>query len=130
MSIVGVLVATVIGMVLGALWYSPALFGEQWMRSLGKSRETLGSPTWPMIGSILASLLSALGVALLHAWIGVDSLGLALGIGVTLGLLIIFPAFLSDNLFCGWGWPLLWIQSGYRIVSVLLMSVAIYLVDG
>ena len=126
MSIIGVVVATIIGMALGALWYSPMLFGNQWMQSLGKSKEELGSPTGPMIGSVLASFLTAVGVALLHAWVGVDHVGVALGLGLTLGLLIIFPAFLSDNLFCGWGWDLLLIQAGYRVVSVVLMSVAVY----
>lgn len=92
----------------------------------GKTRETLGSPTLPMIGSVFASLLSAIGVALLHSWIGVDSFTLSLGLGLALGLLIIFPALLSDNLFCDWGWDLLFIQSGYRVLSVVLMSLAIY----
>ena len=96
------------------------------MQSLGKTRETLGSPTVPMIGSVFASSLSAIGVALLHTWTGVDSFGLSLGLGLTLGLLIIFPALLSDNLFCGWGSDLLLIQSGYRVLSVVLMSLAIY----
>lgn len=130
MSILGVVVATVIGMVLGALWYSPAVFGNQWMRSLGKTKEELGSPTVPMAGSVVASLMSAVGVALLHAWVGVDGVGMALSLGLILGLLIIFPALLSDNLFCGWGWDMLFIQSGYRVVSVVLMSLAIYWIGG
>ena len=125
LSLMGIVVATIIGMVLGALWYSPVLFGPQWMRCIGKTPETLGSTTVPMIGSVLASLLSAIGVSLVFSLIGVDSLAMGISVGLTLGLFIIFPALLSDNLFCGWGNQLLLIQAGYRMLSVLLMSIAL-----
>ena len=122
----GVLVATIVGMVLGAVWYSPLLFGNRWMKCLGKTPETLGSATLPMIGSVLACSLSAIGVAILFSLVGASSLPDALSLGVVLGLFIIFPALLSDNLFCGWGNTLLLIQSGYRVTSILCMCVVVY----
>lgn len=122
----GVLIATVAGMVLGALWYSPLLFGNRWMKCLGKTPETIGSATLPMIGSVLACSLSATGVAILFSLVGASTLADALSLGAVLGLFIIFPALLSDNLFCGWGNTLLLIQSGYRITSVLFMSIIMY----
>ncbi len=124
----GIIVATLIGMFLGAFWYSPVAFGNAWMRCLGKTKETLGKQTGPLVGSIFASLLTAIGVAVLFLLTNVASFSAAAGIGIVLGLLIIFPALLSDNLFCGWGAKLLWIQAGYRVVSVFLMSLAMYLV--
>ncbi|MFK7831268.1 MAG: DUF1761 domain-containing protein [Congregibacter sp.] len=36
---VAVLVAAVVGFVVGGLWYSPLLFGNAWMRSAGISQE-------------------------------------------------------------------------------------------
>ncbi|SEK31970.1 Protein of unknown function [Colwellia chukchiensis] len=128
LNILAIIVATVIGMVLGALWYSPVLFGNAWLTCIGKTPETLGKSTVPMIGSVFASLLSAIGVSLLFSLLNVVDIITAGGIGLILGFLIIFPAFLSDSLFCGWGNKLLLIQSGYRIVSVFLMSLAIYYV--
>ena len=124
----GILVATIIGMILGALWYSPVLFGNAWMKCIGKTPETLGKPTIPMIGSIIASLLTAIGVSLLFSILNVADLSTAISVGLILGLFIIFPALLSDNLFCGWGNKLLMIQSGYRAVSVFLMSLAMFYV--
>lgn len=128
MSILSIIVATLVGMFLGALWYSPILFGKQWMHCIGKTQETLGSATVPMIGSIFASVLSAVGVGLIHFMMGVDTLAISIYVGLILGLLIVFPALLSDNLFCGWGIPLLLIQAGYRVFSIVLMSLAIFLV--
>ena len=58
----------------------------------------------------------------------IDSIGMGLLTGLILGLLIVFPALLSDSLFCGWGNRLLLIQSGYRVISIVLMSmVLVYL---
>ena len=98
------------------------------MACIDKTPETLGKTTIPMIVSILASLLTAIGVSLLFSIMGVTDLSTAASIGLILGLLIIFPALLSDNQFCGWGNKLLLIQSGYRASSVLLMSLAMYYV--
>lgn len=126
LNIIEVVAATFVGMVLGAIWYSDKAFGASWMESIGKTPETLGSPTVPMIGSIVASLLTAIAVCLLVSAVGVSTLLEALGLGLILGLGIVFPALLSDNLFCGWGTKLLMIQAGYRIVSILLMSVVAF----
>ncbi|MFT5692500.1 MAG: hypothetical protein ACI92E_001835 [Oceanicoccus sp.] len=102
-NIMGVLAATVIGMVLGALWYSPVLFGKKWMQSIGKTPDTLGGSALPMVGCVIASMMTAVGISIVFSLVGVDSFSAGLGVGLTLGLLIVFPALLSDNLFCGWG---------------------------
>ena len=99
----GVGVATVVGMVLGSVWYSPAVLGKAWLQCIGKSEESLGSPVAPMIGAVVASLLTASGVALLFAIIGVDSVELALAVGGILAGLLGVRALLSGYLVCGWG---------------------------
>ena len=123
LNVIAILVATIVGMALGALWYSPVLFGNAWMKCLGKTPETLGSATIPMIGSVIANLLTAIGISIIFTLVPPNGLGTAMLIGGVLGLLIIFPAFLSDSLFCGWGNQLLLIQSGYRVLTVFLMSI-------
>ena len=128
LNLYDILSATLLGMLLGALWYSSIAFGPAWMRSINKTPEALGNPTGPMIGSVVASLLTAIGVTALHAAIGISSAAQAISLGLLLGLLIIFPALLSDNLFCGWGRSLLLIQAGYRVLAVIVMSVAVYVV--
>ena len=129
LNIAGIITATFSGMVLGGLWYSPILFGKQWMAAINKTPETIGTPTGPMIGSIVASLLTATGISILYSFIGIEQLMDAIKIGLCLGVLIVFPALLSDNLFCGWGTRLLVIQSGYRILAILLMSIAMFYVS-
>lgn len=101
LNLAGILVATFIGMALGALWYSPLLFGKRWIESIGKTPDTLGGSTLPMIGSVVANLMTAVDVSILFSFIDVESISMGIAIGLTLGLLIIFPALISDNLFCG-----------------------------
>lgn len=127
-SIIEIVVGAVIGMLLGAFWYSPVAFGPSWMKCIGKTSETLGSQVAPMLGSIIASILTASGVAILYSAVAPQTISKAIGLSAVLGILFIFPALLSDNLFCGWGTKLLLIQSGYRVLCVILMSVAIYYV--
>jgi len=123
LSIIGIVAATAAGMILGALWYSPLLFGRAWMESIGKTEEELGSARGPMIGSVLACLLTALALGFLLSAAGVRSPGDGALLGLVVGLGIVFPALLSDNLFCGWGRRLLLIQSGYRVLYIVVMSV-------
>lgn len=40
-NLVAVLVAGVVDMVIGALWYSPVLFAKSWMRLIGKKEEDM-----------------------------------------------------------------------------------------
>lgn len=123
-NLTAIVILAFIGMALGALWYLPILLGNQWMQSIGKTADTLGSTVGPMIGSVIANILTATGVCILFTLLQVTGIVEAVGIGLVIGLLIIFPALWSDNLFCGWGKQLLLIQSGYRILTVLLMSTA------
>jgi hypothetical protein len=126
LSVIAILGATILGMFLGALWYSPLLFGHQWQRSIGKTQDDLGNMTGPMIGSIIANLITAIGLTFLFSIVPIADIYAAITLGLLLGLFIIFPALLSDNLFCGWGISLLLIQSGYRILTVLFMSILIF----
>ena len=124
-NIISVLVATLSGMVLGAFWYSPVAFGKAWMASLGKTPDELGPQIMPMLGSILASFVSALSLAVLIPLVGVSTLTGAIALGGLVGFGLVFPALLSDNLFCGWGNKLLLIQSGYRILYLMIMAIII-----
>jgi len=124
-KLIAVLVATLAGMMLGAFWYSPIAFGKAWMDSIGKTEEDLGSATGPMIGSVVACLVTAMSLAIVISLSGIsDALGGAM-LGGLIGLGIVFPALLSDSLFCGWGSKLLMIQSGYRVIYAIVMGAII-----
>lgn len=114
--------ATVAGMLLGAAWYSPLLFGNAWLAALNKRPEELGPAAPAMLGSLVATLVSALGTALIVAAFDVDSATGGAAIGLLLGLSLVAMAMLSDSLFCGWGWRLFLIQAGFRVSYLVVMG--------
>jgi hypothetical protein len=55
---VAVLLATVVSMVLGMIWYSPKVFGSAWMK-MAKIKPETGSMAWSMGSAVLSSLVMA-----------------------------------------------------------------------
>jgi len=59
-NFVSIIVAALAYMLLGALWYSPVLFGNAWMKGIGKTKEQVtadASPVnyvWALILSFIA----------------------------------------------------------------------------
>src|SRR5262245_4328251 len=84
-----VIVGAAIYFVLGALWYSPVLFGRQWQAAIGWDPERRPPQMNPVSYAIPAAiyLVVAIATALIGAATGVDSLmeGLVLGLVTGLG---------------------------------------------
>jgi len=120
-----VVVAAIASMVIGMLWYSPILFGSAWTRLLGRSEEEIkkSNPKKAMAGSLVMTLISAYVLAHFVGYMEVSTLteGLQLGIWLWLG----FIATLSYNLVLFEGKPrkLYFINIGYQLVSIVVMSV-------
>lgn len=85
----GVLVATVSTFLVGAAWYSRALFGNKWMELVGIDAESMGNPNpiiylWTAIGSFIAAHLLA---ALMGVTGTTDAMGgLLFGVVLAVGL--------------------------------------------
>ena len=52
-----VIFAIIAYMALGALWYSPSLFGGPWMRALGKKKEEMSGAALKQVNSFEAPAL-------------------------------------------------------------------------
>ena len=125
LSLIAIVVAAVAGMVIGALWYSPLLFGNAWLKAIGKTEDELASPMPAMIGSMFACLVSAFAVAIIVGAFGATTISSGAAVGALCGIGLVATAMLSDSLFCGWGWPLYFIQAGYRVVYLVAMGIII-----
>jgi Protein of unknown function (DUF1761) len=81
-----VVVATVVYMVLGALWYSPVLFADAWMRASGVTmpEERPGPGIFAFPG--IAYLFSSIATAMIAEASGSDSLGEGLALGLVVGV--------------------------------------------
>ena len=119
-----VLVAAVASAVIGAVWYSPFMFGNAWMRLLGRSEEEVkkGNPKRAMIGSFITTLITAYVLAMFVGYIDASTPtdGLQLGFWVWLG----FVATVGFNtvLFEGKPRRLYLINATYQLISLLVMA--------
>lgn len=124
-----VLVAAVISMVLGYLWYGP-LFGKAWMKETGVSKKVMDKNMGMKYGILFIG-------AILMAWVFDHALVFAitfLGIGgVTGGLMgaffnwlgFIAPVTAGIVLMEDRSFKLWLIQNGYYLATLMLMSVVL-----
>jgi len=132
-NIVAVIIATVAGFGVGALWYS-VLFSRQWMAAMGTSeaeiqaRRSGAAPSTqlPVLlgGSLVGNLIMAVILsALLHS-LGAASFGGGLGVGFLVWLGFVITVMAVNNSF-GMRKPMLTVVDGGHWLVVLLVMGAI-----
>lgn len=121
---IAVLVATLAGFAVGAVWYSQAVMGKPWMKAVGlKDKDTKNaSMAEPMIIGFLTVLVTAIGLGVL-----VQPLALTTALqGATFGILIAL-AFITTNkvmsaLFEQRSKSLIWINLGGDVLALGIMG--------
>jgi hypothetical protein len=116
-----VVIAAVVNMVVGAAWYSPALFGKEWSRLIGRRMEDMRKNAGP------GYAITTVG-ALVQSWIFAYLLG-AMSIttaaeGASIGFLI-WIAFVAvtqgvNTVFSGSRKKLWAINTGYFLVVLII----------
>ncbi len=121
-----VVVAAVAAFGVGAVWYSPLLFGEAYMKLRGIDPSTLADmrpPAGELLGEFVRNLVVAFVLAYFVVrlgvgdWKGAVQLGLWVGVGFQAMLLL--GALLHENM----PWQLYAIHTGDALVKTLLMAV-------
>ena len=93
-----VLACGVGSLVLGALWYSPVLFGSRWQSLAGVSEEQLAGDHFKIFG--LAFILSLVAAFVFAIFLGPDmGLGPSIGAGASAGLCWVAASFGINYLF-------------------------------
>ena len=126
LNILAILVSAIAAFVIGALWYSPILFGKIWMKahafSPEKAEELKKSATRAFMVSFLCFLVMAVVMAALVHSIGIVRV---LG-GAKLGVLC-WAGFAATNgltakMFSGKAFSIFLIDAAYQLVSLVLMG--------
>jgi len=119
-----VLVGGVTSMVIGYIWYHPAVFGKTWMKELGKSEADLKN-----MGTGASYLMMFVG-ALVLAYIMAHFASYAGAHDVSTGAMTGFWAWLgfaattglSKKLFQGSSWTLFAVDYGYHLVQFVVVA--------
>jgi len=123
MNWVAIIIAVVVNMVLGALWFSPMLFSKKWMEWEGHTEGMgSGSPLAALIGlTTVGGLVSAIALA----WF-IDRTDTSAVAGTLTGLYVgigfVAPAMFADHLFNSRKGALFLIVAGYPILGLTIMG--------
>lgn len=116
-----VLIVGVVNMVLGWLWYSPALFGKVWMAEMGKKGDMKPEASKMLAMFVLALLIGWL-MTYFVGWSGADTFatGLELGIWAALAFRILPSA--SGTFAANGSWKIWTVNNGYWLVALAIMG--------
>lgn len=128
-----VFLASVASMIVGFLWYSPAILGKPWMKEKGMTADDVKKAQKEMGKWYGLSFVVALVVAyvLFHVMVMAEnyfgyswlSTGLTSAFWMWLGF--IMPVQVTATIFGGKNWKLLGIDTGYQLASILAMGIVI-----
>ncbi len=128
-----VIVAGVVNMVLGFIWYGP-LFGKQWAEMMGftaermektKSADMNKSYAIMMAGSFIMAYILAHFFVFASTYTFTFGLSAGLMVGLWSWLGFIAPVTVGSVLWEGKPWKLWLINSGYYLVGLLLMGMVL-----
>ncbi len=128
-NLIGVALAGIVGMAVGALWYSP-IFGKQWMKLIGFNKETIeATKKRGMILSyslgFVGQLVTAYALALLIAFSFQYFSGFSYGVILWVWFGIVLPIQMGGVLWEGKSWKLFMLNSAYSLVQLLAMGLVL-----
>lgn len=117
-----VVAAALAPLVLGALWYSPVLFADRWLRAIGKTREALGDGPGALYGlAIVHAALASIVLAVLVDWAGADTWLEGLVVGALVWVVVATTSLLNSS-FAGRPIDLWALDAGYHLLSLLAIG--------
>jgi hypothetical protein len=122
-----ILACGIVFMIVGALWYSPLLFGKPWMKAMGKSQEEIQDMQRGVWKSYIVSLLGALVMAFVLAhvidYVKADTVLKGAHTGLWMWIGFVITSSLGGILFEARPKGLYFIYNGYQLVSLVLMGI-------
>ncbi len=123
-SLIAALVATVLGFMLGAIWYGP-LFGARWMALAGVSREQVRRGANPAVTYAITFVLGFIASYVFGMYVGPNpGRAFAIVCGAAAGVCWVATSLATNYLFEGRPAALIAINGGYHAVRFTLIGVA------
>ena len=125
-----VIAGGVVYFVLGALWYSPILFGRAWQAAIGWDPDRAPPQMSPT--SYVVPLIGYLGMSVAVGFLAAGSATDTIGEGVTLGVVVaiglslmqtLVSATFDPNLKRKWTW--FWITGSYNAVGLMVVAIIV-----
>ncbi len=131
-SFIPVIIASIVSMALGFVWYSPYLFGKQWLNEMGNRADQINDTNQSKSKmariytiALVTTLVSAYVLAVIFNSVFARGLTDILMVGFILWLGFTVPILLNNVLYGGDSIKLFGINAGYQLVSMTSMSLII-----
>ena len=128
MNYLAIIVAAVVNVVLGSLWYSPVLFSKQWAKAVGMKKEDMEKGYKMSPSMYFPPLIAAFVTSFVLAWF-INALNItSLGKGIQIGFLAWLGFTTTAQVLNSWvfsnGRPkeLYLINTGFHLVSFCIMG--------
>lgn len=119
-------VAVIVYYVLGAFWYSPALFGKPWLRLIGKTKEELtGGSKMIFLYTFLLTVIIVFATSF-FAWVtATHEIVGAIKVGALLAFGFSFTTFAINSMFAQRPFGLILIDAMYHVVGIIMTTIII-----
>ena len=130
-----ILVAGVGAMVVGMVWYSPAVFGNKWAKLEGMSeakmaenkKKGMGGMAKQLIAMFVSALIGAVILAFVLKALSVSSVDNAILVAILVWLGFSVPSTISDWLFGGKSFQLFSLKTLETLVTFVVMGIILTL---
>ena len=119
-----VLAATVASVVVGALWFSNALFAKPWMAAIGRTREEIEADFSPVLYAVAVTsgAVSAIGISIVADWAAADTLVEGLAVGALMAVFFWIAPYVVSASFERRPMSLVRINSGHDLATFSVMG--------
>jgi hypothetical protein len=128
-NILAVILCIICNMVLGALWYSPVLFGTAWLRLVGKNKEDIssGDAMKSMLLSLIPAALSIVFLAVILSLVQAATFADAIIIGSIISIGFIGMTTMNQVIYEDRQLKLIAINVGYTFATYNIAAVILTL---
>lgn len=128
MNIGGIILSVIAYILIGMFWYSQLLFGNLWSKLTNIKPEKIDKEKMNITYGVsaFACLLTAVILDFLQTQFDVQTLAQALFLGFVLWFGFTFTSTLVNNMYQSKQFMLTVIDSGYQLVTILVMSIILY----
>jgi Protein of unknown function (DUF1761) len=118
---IAIVVAAIVPIVLGGLWYGP-FFSEPWLRAVGRKREELSGGGLGYALMAVAALVMSYAMARIVRWAEVDDLWNGALVGILTWLGFVATVLAGTTYFGGRPRTLWFIDAGYWLVAITIVG--------
>jgi hypothetical protein len=125
LSVLAIIAATLVNVILGSWWYSPAGFGKKWSKMTGvdmmksPKEETQKAIMAVFLGAIVQAVILAIVLNSLEATKAVDGMTVAF----VLWLGFVAATSIGDALYSRRGWKFWWLNASFFLIVMIINGI-------